>query len=118
MELERVLGLEAQLLVGAAVLVALLDELLAHGWPPAGAGFASSMRSSIHELREARVEDAARVAGAGVEVVGDRHRRDRGEVRRRVPAVKSCVMPENEMPAMPTLPPLTHSCAATVSTAS
>ena len=36
----------------------------------------------------------------------------------RVPAVKSCVMPENEMPAMPTLPPFTQSWAATVSTAS
>ncbi len=35
-----------------------------------------------------------------------------------VPAVNSCVIPENEMPAMPTLPPLTHGCAATVSTAS
>ena len=39
----------------------------AHGWPPAGAGLASSMRSWIQVLREAGVEDAARVAGAGVE---------------------------------------------------
>ena len=36
----------------------------------------------------------------------------------RVPATKSCVMPENEMPARPTFPPLTQGCAATVSTAS
>ena len=36
----------------------------------------------------------------------------------RVPAVNSWVMPEKEMPTMPTLPPLTHVCAATVSTAS
>ena len=36
----------------------------------------------------------------------------------RVPAANSCVMPENEIPAMPTLPPLTHFWAATVSTAS
>ena len=35
-----------------------------------------------------------------------------------VPAVNSCVIPEKEMPAMPTLPPLTQFCAATASTAS
>ena len=35
-----------------------------------------------------------------------------------VPAVNSCVIPEKEIPAMPTLPPLTHFWAATVSTAS
>lgn len=36
----------------------------------------------------------------------------------RVPAVKSWVIPENEIPAMPTFPPLTQGCAATVSIAS
>ena len=35
-----------------------------------------------------------------------------------VPAVNSWVMPEKEMPPMPTLPPLTQFWAATVSTAS
>jgi hypothetical protein len=36
----------------------------------------------------------------------------------RVPATKSWVMPENEMPTRPTLRPFTHGWFATVSTAS
>ncbi len=36
----------------------------------------------------------------------------------RVPATKSWVMPEKEMPAMPTLPPFAQGWAATLSTAS
>ena len=33
----------------------------------------------------------------------------------RAPPTKTWLMPGNEMPTMPTLPPFTHDCAATVS---
>ena len=80
---EGVLGLEAQLLVGDAVLVAGLDELLA---PTAGRLRARAWRRPCapgsRTGAKPVVEDAARVAGAAVDVVGDGHRRDRREVRR------------------------------------
>ena len=82
LELERVLGLQAQLLVGAAVLVARLDELPGPGLAAGRRGLGVVHALDHPGLREARVEDAARVAGAGVEVVGHRQRRDRRQVRR------------------------------------
>jgi hypothetical protein len=36
----------------------------------------------------------------------------------RAPPTKSWLIPENEIPTMPGLPPCTHGCAATVSTTS
>jgi len=79
---ERVLRLQTQQLVARAVLVAAAHQLARVGLAAVGCGLGVALTLLHPALREPRVEDPARVAGAFVEVIGHRQRRDRGEVRR------------------------------------
>ena len=82
-QVEHIERLETQLLVLEALRIALVVDHLARPALPAfrrRLGVADPVADPGEG--EARVEDAARVAGAVVDVGRDRHRRDRGEVRR------------------------------------
>ena len=86
----------------------------AHFWP---AGCASAWRSWAHWSAKPSLK-----MPPGMSVAAVSSMTDSGVIAARCggacAATKSCVMPGYEMPTIPTLPPLTHGCAATVSIAS